>query len=151
MFKNLRSKFVITPWLIFLVVMCLILLAGLIAGLFVFWKGLVITNLTDLVPWGLWITIDLSSIALAAGAFSLCAGVYLFGLKRYAPLARTATFIGIIGYSMAMLALVLDIGRPDRFWKAMIFWNTHSLMWEVTMCVLLYFTVLLFETMPILA
>ena len=47
----------------------------------VFWKGLGITNLTDLVPWGLWITIDLSSIALGAGAFSLCAGVYLFGLE----------------------------------------------------------------------
>ena len=109
------------------------------------------TNLTDLVPWGLWITIDLSSIAVSAGAFSLCAGVYLFGLKRYAPIARTATFIGLIGYTMAMLALVLDIGRPDRFWKALVFWNTHSLMWEVTMCVMLYLTVLLFESMPIFA
>src|SRR5512142_1498686 len=151
MFKNLRSKFVITPWLIFLVVMCLILLAGLIAGLFVFWKGLVITNLTDLVPWGLWITIDLSSIALSAGAFSLCAGVYLFGLKRYQPIARTATCIGLIGYSMAMLALILDIGKPERFWHAVVYWNKHSLMWEVTMCVVLYLTVLVFESMPILA
>jgi Ni/Fe-hydrogenase subunit HybB-like protein len=52
---------------------------------------------------------------------------------------------------MAMLALILDIGRPDRFWKALVFWNTHSLMWEVTMCVMLYLTVLVFETMPILA
>jgi Ni/Fe-hydrogenase subunit HybB-like protein len=151
-FKTIRENTQsVTPWGLWLAFLGVVLLAALTAGIAVFWKGLVITNLTDLVPWGLWITIDLSSIAMAAGAFSLCAGVYLFGLKRYAPLARTATFIGIIGYSMAMLALVLDIGRPDRFWKAMIFWNTHSLMWEVTMCVLLYFTVLLFETMPILA
>ncbi len=149
-FKIIREN-IFTPWGLWLGFLGLILLSALVGGLMVFWKGLVITNLTDLVPWGLWITIDLSSIAMAAGAFSLCAGVYLFGLKRYAPLARTATFIGITGYSMAMLALVLDIGRPDRFWKAMIFWNTHSLMWEVTMCVLLYFTVLLFETMPIFA
>jgi Ni/Fe-hydrogenase subunit HybB-like protein len=117
----------------------------------VFWKGLWITNLTDLVPWGLWITIDLSSIALSAGAFSLCAGVYLIGLKRYQPIARTATFIGLIGYTMAMLALILDIGRPDRFWHAVVYWNTHSLMWEVTMCVVLYLTVLVFEAMPIFA
>jgi len=151
MYKNLRSKLVITPWLIWLGIMGLILLTGLVAGIFVFWKGLVITNLTDLVPWGLWITIDLSSIALSAGAFSLCAGVYLFGLKRYQPIARTATFVGLIGYTMAMLALILDIGRPDRFWHAVVYWNTHSLMWEVTMCVVLYLTVLLFETMPILA
>jgi Ni/Fe-hydrogenase subunit HybB-like protein len=151
MFKNLRSKLVITPWLIWLCVMGIILLAGAVAGILIFWKGLVITNLTDLVPWGLWITIDLSSIALSAGAFSLCAGVYLFGLKRYQPIARTATFVGLIGYTMAMLALLLDIGRPDRFWHALVYWNEHSLLWEVTMCVMLYLTVLVFEAMPIFA
>jgi Ni/Fe-hydrogenase subunit HybB-like protein len=135
-------------WLSFL---SIILLIGFIAGIFVFWQGLSITNLTDLVPWGLWITIDLSAIALAAGAFSLCAAVHLFGLKRYEPIARTATFVGLIGYTMAMLALVLDIGRPDRFWKALVYWNTHSLLWEVTIAIMLYSTVLLFETMPIFA
>lgn len=151
MLKNLRSKFVLTPWAVWLGIMGLILLTGLVAGIFVFWKGLVITNLTDLVPWGLWITIDLSSIALGAGAFSLCAGVYLFGLKRYQPIARTATFVGLIGYTMATLALILDIGKPERFWHSMIYWNTHSLLWEVTMCVILYLSVLMLETMPIIA
>jgi Ni/Fe-hydrogenase subunit HybB-like protein len=151
MAKKLRLKLVITPWIIWLALLSVILLGGLIGGILVFWKGLGITNLTDLVPWGLWISIDLSSIALAAGAFSLCAGVYLFGLKRYQPIARTATFVGLIGYTMAMLALILDIGRPDRFWHAVVYWNQHSLMWEVTMCVVLYLTVLVFETMPILA
>jgi Ni/Fe-hydrogenase subunit HybB-like protein len=151
MFENKRSKFVVTPWLIWLGVMGIILLAGAVAGILVFWKGLVITNLTDLVPWGLWITIDLSSIALGAGAFSLCAGVYLFGLKRYQPIARTATFVGLIGYTMATLALILDIGKPERFWHSMIYWNMHSLLWEVTMCVILYLTVLMLEAMPIIA
>ena len=150
MLKNLRSKF-LTPWMFWLAFLGIILLAGLVAGIFVFWKGLSITNLTDLVPWGLWITIDLSAIALAAGAFSLCAAVHLFGLKRYEPIARTATFVGLIGYTMAMLALVLDIGRPDRFWKALVYWNTHSLLWEVTIAIMLYTTVLVFETMPIFA
>ena len=150
MLKNLRSKF-LTPWMFWLAFLGIILLGGLVAGIFIFWKGLSITNLTDLVPWGLWITIDLSAIALAAGAFSLCAAVHLFGLKRYAPIARTATFVGLIGYTMAMLALVLDIGRPDRFWKALVYWNTHSLLWEVTIAIMLYTAVLVFETMPIFA
>ena len=151
MFKKFHSKLIITPWTIWLGVMGIILLSGLLAGILVFWKGLSITNLTDLVPWGLWITIDLSSIALAAGAFSLCAAVHLFGLKRYEPIARTATFVGLIGYTMAMLALVLDIGRPDRFWKALVYWNPHSLLWEVTIAIMLYTTVLVFETLPIFA
>jgi len=144
-------KRLITPWTAWLAFLGTILLGGLVAGILVLWKGLSVTNLTDLVPWGLWITIDLSSIALGAGAFSLCAGVYLFGLKRYQPIARTATFVGLIGYTMATLALILDIGKPERFWHSMVYWNTHSLLWEVTMCVILYLTVLMLETMPILA
>lgn len=141
----------VTPWMIWVGLLGLALVAALAGGLLVFWKGLWITNLTDLVPWGLWITIDISAIALSAGAFSLCAIVYLVGLKRYQPIARTATFVGLIGYTMAMLSLLLDIGRPDRFWHALIYWNSHSLLWEVTMCVMLYLTVLLLEAMPILA
>jgi Ni/Fe-hydrogenase subunit HybB-like protein len=144
-------KKLITPWTIWLAFLGSILLGGLAGGILVLWKGLSITNLTDLVPWGLWITIDLSSIALGAGAFSLCAGVYLFGLKRYQPVARTATFVGLIGYTMATLALILDIGKPERFWHSLVYWNTHSLLWEVTMCVVLYLTVLVFETLPIFA
>jgi Ni/Fe-hydrogenase subunit HybB-like protein len=145
------AKKFITPWTAWLAFLGILLAGGLVAGIMVFWRGLSITNLTDLVPWGLWITIDLSSIALGAGAFSLCAAVYLFGLKRYQPIARTATFVGLIGYTMATLALILDIGRPERFWHSMVYWNTHSLLWEVTMCVILYLTVLMLETMPILA
>ncbi len=127
-----------------------VLAAGAVAAGIVFTRGLVVTNLTDLVPWGLWITIDLSSIALSAGAFLLCAVVYLMGLRRFQPVARTATFIGLIGYSMAVLTLLLDIGRPDRFWHALVFWNPHSVLWEITMCVTLYLMVLLLETAPIL-
>jgi Ni/Fe-hydrogenase subunit HybB-like protein len=125
------------------------MVVGLAAGVIVLARGLVVTNLTDLVPWGLWIAIDMSSIAMSAGAFSLSAAVYLLGLKRLAPLARTATFIGLIGYSMAVLCLMLDIGRPDRFWHALVFWNPHSVLWEVTMCVTLYFGVLVIETAPL--
>jgi len=147
--KSILKK--ITPFQWWMAGLSIFLVFGLIAGLTVFAKGLIVTNLTDLIPWGLWITIDLSSIALSAGAFSLCAVVYLVGLKQYQPVARTATFIGIVGYSMAMLCLLMDIGRPDRFWHAFVFWNPHSVLWEVTMCVGLYFTVLMLETLPILA
>ena len=154
MSKKLQIRwpsFKVSPWMIWLAVLSITLVAAAFAGIQVFMNGLWVTNLTDLVPWGLWITIDLSSIALSAGAFTLCAAVYLIGLKRYQPIARTATFVGLIGYTMAMLALLLDIGRPDRFWHALVYWNDHSLLWEVTMCVMLYLTVLLFESLPIFA
>lgn len=142
------NKFLLSVWVSLLLI---IIGGGLYGGFQVFTKGLTVTNLTDLVPWGLWIGIDLSSIAMAAGAFSLCALVYLVGLKQYEPIAKTATFIGIVGYSMAMLCLLMDVGRPDRFWHGFVYWNVHSVLWEVTMCVGLYFSVLILETMPIIA
>lgn len=133
-------------WMASLVVVMLI---GLVAGLIVLARGLVVTGLNDRVPWGLWITADLSSIAMSAGAFSLSAAVYLLGLKQLRPVARVAVFIGLIGYTMALLFLILDIGRPDRFWHALVFWNPHSVLWEVTMCVILYLSVLVVEFAPI--
>ncbi len=139
-----------TRFQVWLLILASLMVAGVVAGFIVFTQGLIVTNLSDLVPWGLWITVDLSSIALSAGAFLLCAAVYLLGLKRFQPVARTATFIGLIGYSMAVLTLLLDIGRPDRFWHALVFWNPHSVLWEVTMCVCLYLTVLAVETAPII-
>jgi molybdopterin-containing oxidoreductase family membrane subunit len=50
-----------------------------------------------------------------------------------------------------MLALAMDIGRPDRFWHPMVYWNIHSVLWEITICVILYSTVLFVEFAPILA
>ena len=124
---------------------------GLYAGILVFVNGLSITGLSDRVPWGLWITIDISFIGLGAGAFLLSAAVYLLGLKKYEPVARVAVFVGLLGYTSALLTLLLDIGRPDRFWHGLVFWNTHSILWEIIMCITLYLTVLMIEFSTIVA
>ena len=142
--------FVRKPLFWWVLILLCVMAAGAYAAFIVFTQGLSVTNLTDLVPWGLWIAIDLSSIALSAGAFLLSAAVYLLGIKKLQPVARTAVFVGLIGYSMACLCLLLDIGRPDRFWHGFVYWNIHSPLWEVTMCVGLYFTVLALEVIPII-
>lgn len=134
-------------WILFL---SIFIISALFGAFHVFTQGLIVTNLNDLVPWGLWIGIDLSSIALAAGAFVLSAAVYLLKIEELKPVAKTAVFVGLLGYTMAMMTLLMDIGRPDRFWHALVYWNVHSPLWEVTMCVALYFTVLTLEVLPII-
>jgi molybdopterin-containing oxidoreductase family membrane subunit len=129
----------------------LCILIGLVSAFQVFWNGLYITNMSDSVPWGLWITIDLSSIALGAGAFTLSAVVYLFGLKRFQSIIRLAVFVGFIGYTTALLTLIMDIGRPDRFWHPWIYWNIHSVLWEITWCITIYLTIMLVEFAPVIA
>lgn len=147
--KPLRVPFspIMLAWLAFLAVLILI---GVYSMIRVFIDGLVITNLTDMVPWGLWITIDLSSIALGAGAFTLSAVVYMFGIKRLQPIIRLAILVGFAGYTSAMLMLLVDIGRPDRFWHPWVFWNVHSVLWEVTMCITIYLLILVAEFAPVI-
>jgi molybdopterin-containing oxidoreductase family membrane subunit len=113
-------------------------------------NGLVVTNLSDQVPWGLWITHDLSAIGLGAGAFTFSAIAYLFKFTQFREIARAAVFIGFIGYTSAMIALALDIGRPDRFWHPLVYWNVHSVLWEITWCVILYSSILFLEFLPII-
>jgi molybdopterin-containing oxidoreductase family membrane subunit len=136
-------------WWIWVGVLVLALAVGIFGAVRVLVKGLHVTGLSDQVPWGLWITQDLSSIATGAGAFTFSAIVYLFRIKRFQPIARTAVFVGFLGYSSAMLALAMDIGRPDRFWHPLVYWNVHSVLWEITWCVILYSTVLVLEFLPI--
>lgn len=134
-------------WLAFIAV-CLII--GAISAFEVLTKGLAVTNMSDTVPWGLWITIDLSAIALGAGAFTLSAIVYLLRLKRFQPIVRLAVFVGFIGYSSALLTLIMDIGRPDRFWHPWVYWNIHSVLWEITWCITLYLTIMILEFLPVI-
>jgi len=144
-FSSITPGFI--AWLLFIAA-CLAI--GLFSAIEVFVRGLIITNMSDIVPWGLWITVDLSSIALGAGAFTLSAIVYLFGLKRFQSIVRLAVFVGFIGYTSALLTLVMDIGRPDRFWHPWVYWNVHSVLWEITWCITIYLIIMVLEFAPVL-
>ena len=131
-----------------------ILIAGLLFGLVgiveVFSKGLQVTGLTNQVPWGLWITIDLSAIALGGSAFVFGVIVYLIRSKRFEIIGKLSVLLGFLGYSTAGMVLLFDLGQPLRFWHPIFYWQPHSLLWEITMCVVLYLTVLLAELLTVI-
>jgi Ni/Fe-hydrogenase subunit HybB-like protein len=109
------------------------------------------TNLSDQFPWGLWIGLDLlCGVGLAAGAFTLTAIVHLFSLRRFQPIVRPAVLTGFLGYVFVIIALMFDLGQPWRIWHPMLFWNPHSVMFEVAWCVMLYTSVLALEFSPVL-
>lgn len=145
-----RRQTAVPAWRLWMLLLMGMIVFGLVGAARTLYYGLDVTNLTDQVPWGLWITVDLSAIALGAGAFTFSAVVYIFRIERFKPVARMAVFVGFIGYSSAMLALAMDIGRPDRFWHPLVYWNVHSVLWEITLCVILYSTVLVVEFVPVL-
>jgi len=126
--------------------MALVAIAAVAAGLrFVFGLGAT-TNLNDQYPWGLWIAFDVvTAVPLAAGAFTLGAIVHCFHIKKLEPLVRPAILTGFLGYSLVSIGLVLDLGQPHRGWHVLTNWNLHSPMFEVSMCVMAYTTVLFLE------
>jgi Ni/Fe-hydrogenase subunit HybB-like protein len=108
------------------------------------------TNLSDQFPWGLWIAFDiLCGVGLAAGGFTLVAVVHIFNIERYKPILRPAILTSFLGYSLVVVALLYDLGRPDRLWHPLVMWNPHSVMFEVAWCVMLYTTVLFLEFLPV--
>jgi len=121
-----------------------ILMLGIIAGAIRLFFGLgATTNLNDAYPWGLWISFDvLSGVALAAGGFTMAAAIYIFNLKKFEPLLRPAKLSAFIGYLVFVIGLFFDLGQPWRIWHPMVMWNPHSVLFEVSWCVMLYTTVL---------
>lgn len=116
-----------------------------------FYQGLgAATNLSDSFPWGLWIGFDmLCGVALAAGGFVLAGTVHIFHLEKYQPFVRPAIVTAFLGYLLAILGLIMDLGRPWAIWHPMVMWQPHSVMFEVAWCVILYTTLLFLEFLPI--
>ena len=112
-----------------------------------FSRGLgAVTNLSDRFPWGVWVGFDvLCGVGLAAGAFTLTATVHLFHIRKFEPIVRPTLLTGYLGYLFVSIALLFDLGQPWRIWHALIYWNDHSVMFEVAWCVMLYTTVLTLE------
>ncbi|MBK9007717.1 MAG: Menaquinone reductase, integral membrane subunit [Anaerolineales bacterium] len=125
------------------------ILFGMYGAFVVLRDGLDVTGLTNKVPWGLWVVMDLASISLGGSAFVFGVIVYLMKLKRFEIVAKLAVLLGFLGYTTAGMVIWFDLGQPFRFWHPMVFWQPHSLLWEITMCVILYLGVLSAEILPV--
>lgn len=123
-------------------------LGALTAVRFAFGLGAA-TNLSDAAPWGLWIGFDvMAGVALAAGGFVLAGTVYIFGREKYRGFARPAVLTAFLGYVAVATGLLYDLGLPWHIWHPMIYWQYHSVLFEVAACVMLYLTVLALEFAP---
>jgi Ni/Fe-hydrogenase subunit HybB-like protein len=127
-----------------------VLVIGAYAMVMRFARGLgAYTNLSDEMPWGLWVGFKLFAVCLAGGGFTLAAVVEIFNIKRYRPVLRPMILTAFLGYSMFICSLIIDLGRPYRVWHPIVMWNDHSVMFEIAWCVMLYTTVLLLEFSPV--
>src|SRR6201997_5696019 len=132
----------IAPWVA-------LLLFGLYSAALCLIKGLNQTNMDNRFAFGLWIFLDLTVIALGAGAFFTGFLLYILKFKELNAVINSAVVIGLVCYSGAVAVLMVDVGQPLRAWFT--FWhpNTHSMLTEVTFCISCYLLVLCLEYIPI--
>jgi Ni/Fe-hydrogenase subunit HybB-like protein len=115
-----------------------------------------VSALTDGYPWGIWIAFDVvTGTALACGGYAIAILAYVFNKGRYHPVVRPALLTSALGYSMAALAIIIDVGRPWFIWKIplggfpdMGGYNWDSALLEVALCVMAYVVVLWIELSP---
>ena len=132
----------ILPW-------AALLAFGLYAAGLCLVKGLNQTNMDNRFAFGLWIFLDLTVIALGAGAFFTGFLLYILKLKELHAVINSAVVIGLVCYSGAVAVLAVDVGQPLRAWFTFWYPNVHSMLTEVTFCITCYLTVLAIEYLPI--
>jgi formate-dependent nitrite reductase membrane component NrfD len=70
--------------------------------------------------WGLWIVLYFFVGGIAAGAYFLATLLEWFGTPDDARTARVAHWVAFPLVSLCLLFLVIDLGRPERFWHMLL-------------------------------
>ena len=132
-----------------------IMLLGLGIIIIRFWKGIgSVTNLTQEVPWGLWIGFDVvTGVAFAGGAYVLTFMVYILNIRKYHSIVRVTILNGFLAYVFYAGALLLDLGRPWNVINPIIgnSFGTSSVLFLVAWHFLLYMLAELIEFSPAIA
>jgi Ni/Fe-hydrogenase subunit HybB-like protein len=132
-----------------------VILVGLVLIVIRFAKGLgSVTNLTQEVPWGLWIGFDVvTGVAFAGGAYVITFMVYIMNMKKYHSIVRVTVLNGFLAYVFYAGALLLDLGRPWKVVNPIIgnSFGVSSVLFLVAWHFLLYMIAQLIEFSPAIA
>lgn len=95
--------------------------------------GMGVTGMTDQVSWGLYISNFAFMVGMAAAAATLVIPVYIYRNKELHDLVIFAQLFAVCAMIMALLFVVVDLGRPDRFHHMMLRFNfpISMLTWDV--------------------
>jgi len=97
-----------------LVVMVVVLIAAFIAA---YLRGFQVWGINNNVIWGQLITFDIYFIGLSAGAIVVSSLSYVFKREEYKPIGRIAVYMGLLLMIGAMVCVLADLGRPEKFWR----------------------------------
>ena len=119
---------------------CFSLFAIIVAGFIFYLKqhelGLITTNLNDQVSWGLYIANFTYLVGAAAAAVLLVIPSYIYHFKPIKEIVVLGELFAASSIVMAILFVMVDLGRLDRFWHMIPFIGSMNfpaslLAWDV--------------------
>jgi molybdopterin-containing oxidoreductase family membrane subunit len=98
--------------------------------------GMVLTYMTDHVSWGLYIANFTFCVGLAAGGVMMVIPAYLYHDEEMHDVVIVGEVLAIAAIVMSTLSVLVDLGRPDRFWHLVpglgrFNWPMSMLTWDV--------------------
>lgn len=113
-----------------------ILIAICLVGAYAYYrqltKGLAVTNMGDYVSWGIYISNFVFFVAISLVGSLITAVLRLANVHWSTPLTRIAEIIAVSAIVFASLIIIVDMGRPERFWHLFAYGRLQSpILWDV--------------------
>ena len=122
---GLRGKI----WTAILTAICLV---GAYAYFLQLRRGLAVTNMGDYVSWGIYISNFVFFVAISLVGSLITAVLRLANVHWSTPLTRIAEIIAVSAIVFASIIIIVDMGRPDRFYHLFIYGRLQSpILWDV--------------------
>lgn len=98
--------------------------------------GMIVTNMTDHVSWGLYIANFTFMVGVAAGGVMMVIPAYLYHDQKMHDVVIIGEILAISAIVMCLLFVTVDLGRPERFWHLIpgmgrFNWPMSMLTWDV--------------------
>jgi len=132
-----------------------VLLLFCAVGMYAYYRqltnGLVVTGLRDYVSWGIYISNFVFFVAISLVGSLITAVLRLSDVHWSTPLTRIAEIIAVSAITFASLIIIVDMGRPERFYNLFIHGRLQSpIMWDVIVITTYFFVSILLLYFPLL-
>lgn len=137
-----------TIWVIALSIICAF---GLFAYGRQLYYGLEVTAMRDYVSWGIYISNFVFFVAISLVGSLITAVLRLTNVKWSTPLTRIAEIIAVSAITFASLIIIVDMGRPERFYNLFLHGRLQSpIIWDVIVITTYFIISLLLLYFPLL-
>src|SRR4249919_3632869 len=135
-------------WVAFLVLVMVI-------GAFAYYRqlkyGLVVTDMRDFTSWGIYISNFVFFVAISLVGSLVSSILKLANVAWRTPLVRISEIIAVAGITFAALIIIVDMGRPERFWHLFVYGRIQSpILWDVIVISTYFVISLLLLYIPLL-